>query len=99
MAASEALAHSVPAIVSKGVPWSGLEMEKCGWWVDIGVEPLIECLQEATSKSSQELFDMGTRGSQWMKREFSWERVGKMMCEAYEWVLGGGPPLECVITD
>jgi len=96
---AEALAHGVPAIVTKGAPWSGLEKEKCGWWVDKGVEPLTECLQEAMSKSSEELFDMGTRGRRWMERDFSWERIGKMMSETYEWVLGGGPPPEWVITD
>ena len=96
---AEALAHGVPAIVTKGAPWSGLEEEKCGWWVDAGVEPLTECLREAMSKSSAELSDMGTRGRQWMEREFSWDRVGKMMHETYEWILGGGPPLDWVITD
>jgi len=96
---AEALAHGVPAIVSKGAPWSGLEKEKCGWWVDIRVEPLTECLREAMSKSSEELFDMGTQGRHWMKRDFSWERIGKMMHETYEWVLGGGPPPEWVITN
>jgi len=84
----EALAHGVPAIVSKGAPWSGLEEENCGWWVDIGVEPLAECLQEAMSKSSEELFDMGTRGRQWMKRDFSWESFGTKMKLTYEWLLG-----------
>jgi len=96
---AEALAHGVPVIVNKSAPWSGLEKEKCGWWVDNGVEALTECLREAMSKSSEELFDMGTRGRQWMKRNFSWERVGKMMHETYEWVLGGGPPPKWVITD
>ena len=95
----EALAHGVPAIVTKGAPWSGLEKEKCGWWVDIGFEPLIECLQEAMSKSREELIDMGTRGRQWMKRDFSWERFGNMMYGTYEWVLGGGSPPEWVIID
>jgi len=96
---AEALAHGVPAIVTKGAPWSGLEEEKCGWWVDRGVEPLTECLQYAMSKSSAELSNMGARGRRWMVREFSWDRVGKMMHETYEWVLGGGPPLDWVITD
>ena len=53
---AEALAHGVPAVVNKSAPWSGLEKEKCGWWVDVGVEPLTECLREAMSKSSEELF-------------------------------------------
>jgi len=79
LAVAEALAHGVPVIVSKGAPWSGLEKKKCGWWIDIGVEPLTECLREALTKSSEELFEMGTRGRQWMKHDFSWDRIGKMM--------------------
>jgi len=85
---AEALAHGVPTIVSKGAPWPELEKKKCGWWIDIGVEPLTECLQEALTKSSEELFEMGTRGRQWMKHDFSWGSVGKKMKLTYEWLLG-----------
>ncbi len=96
---AEALAHGVPAIVTKGAPWSGLEKEKCGWWIEIGVEPLTACLREAMSISSADLFDMGARGRRWMERDFSWKKIGKMMHETYEWVLGGGSPPEWVIID
>lgn len=34
-----------------------------------------------------------------MKRNFSWDRIGKIMYKTYEWVLGGGQPPEWVITD
>src|SRR5262249_30544183 len=30
----EALAAGTPAISTKGAPWSGLEEEGCGWWID-----------------------------------------------------------------
>jgi glycosyltransferase involved in cell wall biosynthesis len=96
---AEALAHGVPVIVTKGAPWSGLVSEKCGWWIDLGVESLAECLREAMSKSNKELFDFGARGRQWMRRDFSWEKIGNMMHETYEWVLGGGSPPTWVITD
>lgn len=99
LVAAEALAHGVPAIVSKGAPWSGLEIHDCGWWIDIGVDPLVECLREAMTKSTEELAVMGERGRTWMKRDFSWERIGAMMRKTYEWILGGGSPPEWVVTD
>ena len=40
IAVAEALAHGVPAIVTKGAPWSGIETNNCGWWIDIGEESL-----------------------------------------------------------
>jgi len=99
MTVAEALAHGVPAIVSKGAPWAGLEKERCGWWIDIGEEPLAECMGEAMSKSSKDLADMGMRGREWMNRDFSWDKIGKMMHKTYEWVLGGGTPPVWVVTD
>ncbi len=96
---AEALAHGVPAIVTKGAPWAGLEINNCGWWIDIGKESLTECLREAMSKTDNELSAMGEQGRAWMKRDFSWEQIGEMMHKTYEWVLGGGQPPDWVLID
>lgn len=96
---AEALSHAVPAVVSKGAPWQGLESESCGWWIDIGVGPLVECLGEAMSKSKGELAEMGARGREWMQRDFSWDRIGQMMLKTYEWLLRGGEVPPWVRTD
>jgi glycosyltransferase involved in cell wall biosynthesis len=96
---AEALAHGVPAIVTKGAPWSGLETNNCGWWIDIGKESLTECLREAMLKTDNELLTMGEQGRAWMKRDFSWKQIGEMMHKTYEWVLGGGQPPKWVVTD
>ncbi len=90
MAVAEALAAGTPAIVSKGAPWAGLAQHHAGWWVDIGVEPLVACLEEALSSSRDELAAMGSQGREWMLREFSWSRIGEMMDETYRWILNGG---------
>ena len=99
MAVAEALAHAVPVITTKGAPWRGLEKHRCGWWIDIGNEPLIETLKEAMSLSSERLSEMGARGREWMQRDFSWDRIGRMMYQTYEWLLGGGPPPGWVAND
>ena len=93
---AEALASGTPAIVTKGAPWSGLETNDAGWWIDIGVDPLVAALEVALSRPPEDLSAMGERGRAWMKRDFSWERVGRMMIESYRWTLEGGEPPEWV---
>jgi glycosyltransferase involved in cell wall biosynthesis len=92
IAVAEALAHGLPAIVSKGAPWPGLETHDCGWWVEQGVDALADCLQSALALAPEKLREKGRRGRQWMEKDFSWNRVGRMMLETYCWLVGGGPP-------
>jgi glycosyltransferase involved in cell wall biosynthesis len=89
---AEALAHGVPAIVTKGAPWSGLETRECGWWIEQGVDALADCLQSALELPPEQLRDKGRRGRLWIEQEFSWDHVGRMMLETYRWFLGGGTP-------
>lgn len=88
---AEALAAGVPAIVSHGAPWSGLETERCGWWVKRGAEPLIGVLRRATGLSDAERLAMGLRGRAWMERDFGWDAVARRMWELYSWSAGRGP--------
>jgi glycosyltransferase involved in cell wall biosynthesis len=90
MAAAEALAHGVPAVISKGAPWKGVEENGCGWWVEASVDSLTECLKNSLATSPEELKEMGTRGRSWMMREFSWERISRMMLDTYSWAIHGG---------
>ncbi len=92
MTVAEALAHGVPAIVSRGAPWQGLEAHRCGWWIELGVEPLVECLRQTLRLDPQELAERGARGRDWMRRDFSWSQIGEMMHETYRWLLAGGTP-------
>ena len=87
---AESLASGTPAIVTKGAPWNGLEEHRAGWWIDIGIDPLVCCLEEAMSRSSGELASMGGAGREWMMKDFSWPKIGQMMHLTYEWLLYGG---------
>jgi glycosyltransferase involved in cell wall biosynthesis len=97
MAIAESLAAGTPAIVSKGAPWAGLEQQRAGWWIDIGVEPLVACLKEALARGPESLAEMGMRGRNWMKADFSWTPVGRRMGETYKWLLTGGDRPDCVL--
>ena len=90
MTVAEALAAGTPAIVTRGAPWGRLEEHGAGWWIEIGVDPLVACLEEALSRPRNELAARGIRGREWVRQEFSWGRVGAMMDQTYQWLLSGG---------
>lgn len=94
----EALACGVPVITTTGTPWQELITHKCGWWVDIGVEPLVDALREAIALSDTERSDMGQRGRALVEHGYSWAKVGKDMAAVYAWMLGNGPKPENVLT-
>jgi len=90
MVVAEALAHGCPAVVGRGAPWSALEAEKCGWWVDISVPVLTTALDSAMQLAPDQLAAMGLRGHAWMARDYGWDAIGQKMDAAYRWLLNGG---------
>ena len=60
---------------------------RCGWWVDIGVDPLFTALQEATNMTDAERKLMGGRGKQLVSRQYTWPAVAGKMKTAYEKAL------------
>ena len=93
---AEALAAGRPVIASKGAPWAGLEEKGCGWWIDIGVEPLSKALDLALSLPRERLDAMGENGRAWMSESFSWAHVAREMLAVYRWLTGAGPAPESV---
>lgn len=90
MTVAEALAAGTPAIVTKGAPWSGLDAKAAGWWIDIGVDPLVACLEKALATPPATLAEMGRAGRDWMLQDYSWEQIGTKLATTYRWVLEGG---------
>ena len=85
---AEALYAGLPVITTKGAPWGELEVEKCGWWVDIGVEPLAEALKAAFAMSPGELHQMGARGHALVARKYAWPALARQMKSEYEKLVG-----------
>jgi glycosyltransferase involved in cell wall biosynthesis len=90
MTVAEALANGTPVITTKGAPWEGLEKNGCGWWIDIGEEPLTEALRHAMNLSREKLCDMGSMGRAWMSSDYAWAVIAKKMIIYYKWLNGRG---------
>jgi len=96
---AEALAHGVPVITTCGTPWEIVRQHRCGWWIDIGVEPLARAIKEATLLSHERLREMGMRGRDMIQRNYSWAQIADEMLAVYEWCHGGGTAPSCVRFD
>jgi glycosyltransferase involved in cell wall biosynthesis len=96
MTVAEALAAGTPVISTKGAPWAGLEAERCGWWIDHGIEPLAAALSGAMAMPREELRAMGRRGRAWVARDFGWDAIASKMAAVYAWLAGRAEPPEWV---
>jgi glycosyltransferase involved in cell wall biosynthesis len=99
MTVAEALAAGTPAIVSKGAPWSGLPQRQAGWWIDIGLDPLVASLEEALAQPAKTLLAYGQYGRKWMEEEYSWSHIGWRMADTYRWLLRGDAKPEWMLED
>lgn len=69
---------------------------RCGWWIDIGVEPLAIALHEAMSLTDEQRREMGENGRTLVQRRYTWSAVAEQMKAVYAWILNGGQPPPCV---
>lgn len=95
---AEALAYGVPVITTRGAPWAELETHRCGWWIEIGEEPLFRALREAIAMSDKARREMGARGRELAQR-FEWAGIAGQLHAAYRWALGRSARPECVKVD
>lgn len=95
----ESLVVGVPVISSKGAPWAGLEMNRCGWWVNGDVSTLSATLAQAMALSVEQREAMGLRGRDWMIRDFAWPGIGERLAAVYGWMLGKAGPTNDLIFE
>jgi glycosyltransferase involved in cell wall biosynthesis len=95
---AEALAHSVPVITTQATPWRELRDHSCGWWIELGVEPLAQALQHAFAIPGAALREMGGRGRKLVDAKYRWEPIGRSMLEVYQWMLSHRDKPEYVLT-
>lgn len=62
---------------------------RCGWWIDIGVEPLAEALREAMGLSDEERRAMGENGRRLVEEKYTWPAIAKQMKKVYQSIVNG----------
>ena len=85
---AEALAQEVPVITTTNAPWSRLEEKRCGWWIPLNRERLIDSMANAMSRPEADLQAMGARGRAWIRTDFAPEQVAAKMRDLYLWCAG-----------
>lgn len=80
----EALACGTPVITTHGAPWEDLENHHCGWWTEIGTEPLVNALKEFLQLPKEELEIMGKNGRKLVEKKYSCQMIAKQFIEMYE---------------
>lgn len=96
---ADALAAGVPVLTTYGAPWEELRSHNCGWWVEISEQGIYNGLQDAISRSKQELIEMGYRGKLLVESKYTWPQVTKMTIELYNWLLGRCTMPDFVLKD
>ena len=76
----------MPVITTKGAPWSDLNKFNCGWWIDIGVPPLVTALSESTSLDDADRSEMGLRAQNYVRR-YDWLEIADEVFSIYSWLL------------
>ena len=76
----------MPVIATRDTPWSGLDLNRCGWWIEGTEDAIVTTLRNVLSYPDKQLLEMGRRGKKWMQRDFSWELVCRKTIESYKWI-------------
>jgi glycosyltransferase involved in cell wall biosynthesis len=95
---AEALAYGIPVVTTRNTPWADLDVHRCGWWIDAGVEPLVAALRHATALSDDARAEMGRRGREYVAR-YQWSETARQTALFYNWILGYGDRPEFVTAD
>jgi glycosyltransferase involved in cell wall biosynthesis len=78
----EALGAGLPVLTTTGTPWSELETNSCGWWVEPNEDAISVALNEALSCSVSKLQKMGINGIKYAKN-FDWKEISDELEELY----------------
>lgn len=84
---AEALAVGVPVVTTQGTPWEDLELNRCGWWINLSVSNLILALQDVMNTSLSDLEKMGDQGKKLVVAKYEIKVVTKKIIELYQKVL------------
>jgi glycosyltransferase involved in cell wall biosynthesis len=96
VAISEAMAMSLPLIVTRQCNRPEVAEAGAGWIIEPDVLELSSALREALSLDDAGRAGWGRNGRRLAHETCSWQAIGADFAAVYEWILGLGPRPRCV---
>lgn len=90
LAVAEALAHGLPVLASRAMPWSELETDGAGWWVAPDADAVEAALAQALALPAPVLAAMGARARR-LARRYGWAESARRTLDLYRQVLESPP--------
>lgn len=79
---AEALAHGVPVLTTNKTPWKDLDEKGCGVCIDLSKQSLHEEIIKISLR--EDIKNMGAKGQEWMKADFSEEKIALEFFNLYK---------------
>ena len=99
MAVLEAWSHGLPVLMTRACNLPEGFTAGAAIRIETDPEAMAKTLVAFMQTPASERRAMGEAGRRLVEERFTWDRVAADMHEVYTWVLGGGPPPSCVLTD
>ena len=87
IAVIEALSRGVPVITTKTTPWSELNNNECGWWIDRSKDSFNLIISNIMQKDKDSLRMMGKKGRKLVEKKYTWPEITKQSINIYKWVI------------
>ena len=84
---AESLSKGVPAITTKGAPWSLLNQQNCGFWVDNDNTGIKNGLIDAFNLTEEKMSVLKANCLNVSEEYFMWENIVPKTKELYKWLL------------
>jgi len=65
--------------------------------IETDVASIARGLEEFFRLSAADRATLGANGERLAREQFAWPHLASEMRQVYEWMLGGGPPPNCVV--
>jgi glycosyltransferase involved in cell wall biosynthesis len=92
MATLEALWLGVPILITRECNFREIEPLECTFLIEPTIPGIAGGVLDMLRRPSTELRARGAAGTQFVRANYGWPRVGQQMADVYDWMRGGPPP-------
>ncbi len=99
MAVLEAWSHELPALLTDACNLPEGFMSRAALRIEPRPEAIAQGIRALFTMDDASRRCMGRAGRRLVEDRFTWHVVAEQMRDVYEWLVGGGSPPPCVLTD